>query len=233
MNDVQSDSKLVAAAHARGQASFMGLEMLVAPGVLVPRAETEHLARCAIAVLADRIVPTSTVVDMCCGCGNLACAIARHVPGSRVWASDLSDAAVAIARRNATFHGVADRVQILEGDLFGAFAGAGLEGAVDVIVCNPPYISEARLRGDRAHLLEREPRIAFAAGAYGISIHQRVATDALAFLRPGGVLLFEVGLGQDRQVKRLVERTRGYDDITISDDAAGRGRVVVAHKRTS
>ena len=233
MNDVESDSKLVAAAYARGHACFMGLPMLVAPGVLVPREETEHLARCAIAVLADRTAAVSTVIDMCCGCGNLACVIARHVPESRVWASDLSEEAVAIARRNATFHGVADRLQILEGDLFGALAGAGLEGAVDVIVCNPPYISEARLGGDRAHLLEREPRIAFAAGAYGISIHQRVARDALAFLRPGGVLLFEVGLGQDRQVQRLVERTGGYDDITISTDTAGRGRVIVAHKRAS
>ena len=99
-----------------------------------------------------------------------------------------------------------------------------------MIVCNPPYISEKRLETDRADLLEFEPREAFAAGPYGLSLHMRVVKDAVAFLRPGGLLLFEVGAGQDRQVKILFQRTNAYDDIRVVANDAAEGRVVLGRK---
>jgi len=169
------------------------------------------------------------VIDMCCGSGNLACALAVRLPGARVWASDLTDACVALARRNALHTGVADRVTVVQGDLFSGLKG--LEATIDAIVCNPPYISQAKLAGERAELLAHEPREAFDGGPYGLSIHSRVVREALPFLRPLGHLLFEIGLGQERQVKLLFERTRAYEDIRLLTNAAGEVRVVAARKR--
>ena len=206
-------------------ARFMDVDLIVARGVLLPRAETELLGATALEVLPER----PRIIDMCCGSGNLACALAVRLPGARVWASDLTDACVALARRNAVHTGVADRVTVVQGDLFSGLKG--LEGTIDAIVCNPPYISQAKLAGERAALLEHEPREAFDGGPYGLSIHSRVVRDALPFLRPGGHLLFEIGLGQERQVKLLFERTRAYDDIQLSTNAAGEVRVVSARKR--
>jgi release factor glutamine methyltransferase len=205
-------------------ARFMDVELLVERGVLVPRAETELLGATAL-----ELVPgNARIIDMCCGSGNLACALARHSPNSRVWASDLTEACVSLARRNAAHSGVADRVTVVQGDLFSGLKG--LEGTIDLVVCNPPYISQAKLAGERAALLANEPREAFDGGPYGLSIHQRVVREALPFLKPGGWLLFEIGLGQDRQVKMLFERTRAYEDIRMVASAAGEVRVVAGRK---
>lgn len=208
---------------------FMGVELELAPDVLVPREETELLGARAVAVLRD-IGADAVVVDMCCGSGNLALAIAAAVPAARVWGADLTDGTVALARRNAERLGLGGRVSIRQGDLFGALAGEGLEGRVDAVVCNPPYISTARLEGESAHLLENEPREAFDGGPYGISIHQRLVREAADFLKPGGWLMFEFGEGQHRQVAALVARARAYEPVAFAEDAQGRPRVAVARK---
>jgi release factor glutamine methyltransferase len=226
-----TDSARVAEAYAKGHVSFMGIDLVVAPGALVPRAETELLGRTTVDVLLAMKLAAPRVIDMCCGAGNLACAIAHHVPPARVWASDLTDGCVNVARRNVELQQLSDRVLVSQGDLFAALAGQALEGLIDVIVCNPPYISETRLQSERAPLLELEPHEAFAAGPYGISIHQRVIRDAPALLRPGGVLLFEVGLGQERQVKTLFERSRQYQDTRVVQNEAGEGRVVLGRRK--
>ena len=100
-----------------------------------------------------------------------------------------------------------------------------------MIVCNPPYISQARLAGDRASLLAYEPRDAFDGGPYGLTIHQRVVREAAAFLRPGGTLLFEIGAGQDRQLCRLLDRAGSYDGYGLIADRDGVVRVVTARLR--
>ena len=214
-----------------GRVSFAGVDLFVAPGALVPRGETELLAHTAIAMLAAEAKDRPPVViDMCCGAGNLACAIAHHVGSAHVWASDLTDACVDLARRNAGALGLSARVGVRQGDLFTSLAGLTLEGSVDMVVCNPPYISEKRLGEDRAALLELEPQEAFAAGPYGLSIHQRVIRDALAWLRPGGVLLVEIGAGQRRQVEMLFTRARRYSDVRAVSDASGEPRVMLGRR---
>lgn len=210
---------------------FMGIELLVAPGALVPRPETELLGRTAVDALRQKRLPAPRIVDMCCGAGNLSCAIALNILDARVWASDLTEGCVELARRNAARHALESRLAVLRGDLFGALSGLQLERTIDMIVCNPPYISEARLKGDRASLLIDEPREAFAAGPYGLSIHMRVAKDAPRYLRPQGLLLFEVGRGQDRQVATLLERNDAYENVRVVMDETGAGRVVMAYAR--
>lgn len=212
-----------------GPHRFMNVMLELAPGVLVPRQETELLGQSALAVLRDR-APGSIVIDMCCGSGNLALAIAANVPLARVWGADVTDTTVALARVNAERLCLQDQITIRQGDLFGALEGDGLTGAADMIVCNPPYISTARLEGESAHLLEVEPREAFDGGPYGISIHQRLIRDAADFLKPGGWLLFEFGEGQDRQMAALIARAKHYEPVIFAKDEIGTPRVALARK---
>lgn len=227
-----SELDLVSLAYAKGAHTFMGLDLIVGVGALVPRPETELLARGALAALERRRAETGSatlrVVDMCCGAGNLACALAVLSPGAEVWASDLSEECAALTQRNVEKHGLTARVHVYQGDLFAPLPEE-LAGTVDLVVCNPPYISSSRLaeRDD----LTREPRLAFDGGPYGLSVHQRVSRDALVFLRPGGSLAFEFGLGQDRQLKSVVDRARGYEGIELVNDDAGNPRVLVAKRR--
>lgn len=209
--------------------TFMNVELELAPGVLVPRAETELLGRTALDLLAKGPAGP-TVIDMCCGSGNLGLALASALPAARLYASDLTDETVALARRNVARLGLAERVHVGQGDMFAGLAGLGLEGEVDVVVCNPPYISTGKLETDSAHLLESEPREAFDAGPYGISIHQRLIAEAPAFLKSGGWLAFEFGAGQDRQAKVLLTRARAYDAIEMIADDTGARRVAIARK---
>lgn len=209
---------------------FMSVDLELAPDVLVPREETELLGKRAVSILRDGGAATATVIDMCCGSGNLALGIANEIQSARVWGADLTDSTVALARRNVERLGLAPRVSIRQGDLFGALDGEGLEGGVDMVVCNPPYISTGRLEGDRAHLLDNEPREAFDGGPYGISIHQRVIRDAVAFLKPGGWLLFEFGEGQERQAAALLTRAKVYAPVTFANDRDGKPRVAIVRK---
>ncbi len=217
-------------AYDRGRVNFMGVDLLVAPGAMVPREETELLGFTAIETIKGMELGGPRLIDMCCGSGNLACALAIHLPEALVWASDLTDDCVSLAQANVRGLGLAQRVQVLQGDLFAGLVGLGLEGSIDMVACNPPYISEGRLGSDRAELLENEPREAFAAGPYGLSIHQRVLREALHFLRPGGALAFEIGLGQDRQVGILFERVGAYKDIRMVRSEQDQVRVVVGQK---
>jgi release factor glutamine methyltransferase len=217
--------------HERLEA-FMGLEFLVNGEVLAPRAETELLGHAAVDLLRQR-AGDQVVVDMCCGCGNLGLAVASRFASARVWSSDLTDATIGIARANAERLGLSGRVSVVQGDLFGGLEDRGLAGNVDLVICNPPYISTARLGGDRAHLLDAEPREAFDGGPYGISIMQRLVSEALPFLRAGGWLAFEFGAGQERQAELLLKRTRAYSQIQFRSDENGVSRVALAQKQES
>jgi release factor glutamine methyltransferase len=206
--------------------NFLGVEIETGPGALIPRAETELLGKTAMAKLGGG----RTIVDVCCGTGNLACAIATLIADVRGWALDLTDGAVALARTNVDRLSLGDRITVAQGDLFAPLDDS-MRGTVDVVMCNPPYISTAKLAA-RADLAD-EPREAFDGGPYGVTIHQRVAREALALLRPGGWLVMEHGVGQDRQVKIAVERARGYDAIETVTDDDGAPRVIAARRSST
>jgi HemK-like putative methylase len=206
--------------------SFLGVEIESGPGVLIPRAETELCGRTAIAKLHE--LGGLLLVDVCCGTGNLACAIATAIPTAHGWALDLTDACVALTRANVARLGLAARIEVAQGDLFAPLAALGLEGMVDLVAANPPYISTAKL-AQRPDLAD-EPREAFDGGPYGVTLHQRVARDAMALLKPGGWLVMEFGLGQERQLGVVAARTRGYDSIELFRDSDGAPRVIAARR---
>jgi HemK-like putative methylase len=146
----------------------------------------------------------------------------------RGWALDLTLGCVTLARANVARLGLDGRIRVAQGDLFAPLAGEQLDGTVDVVTANPPYISTGKLaqRTD----LAGEPREAFDGGPYGVTIHQRVAKDAMALLRPGGWLVMEFGHGQERQLELVIGRTRGYDVIEFYQDAGGAPRVIAARR---
>lgn len=214
-----------------GRQHFLGVELLVGDNVLAPREETEVLGREVLALLRelDAVQPGRElrIVDMGCGSGNLACALAVAMPSLRVWASDISVDCADLTKRNASRLSLSDRVQVFAGDLFAPLAGLGLDASMDLVVMNPPYIPSSSLEKARAELLRHEPREAFDGGPYGISILGRLVEEAPPFLKPGGALLFEFGLAQERMIKATVERKGLYAKSRLATDAQGRPRVMV------
>ena len=211
-----------------GTQEFCGLEFHVNPAVLIPRPETELL----VEYVAQRIASEqqATIVDVCTGSGCIAVAIARKRPHARVFATDLSNPSLTVARQNAVYHAVGERITWLEGDLLGALAGQGLEGQVDLIVSNPPYIAEADWATLQPEVRLFEPRGALVAGPQGTELHERLLHESGRYLSPGGALIMEIGAGQARAMRRIVEQTPGYKFHRLIYDEAGLERVVIVER---
>ena len=201
-----------------GECEFMGYDFYVDERVLIPRPETELLAERAIAALREH--PHPVALDLCCGNGALAVSMALEVPGAQVHAADLSPDALAVTAKNAELLGAS--VTLHQGDLFAAVP----EIAFDVIVSNPPYIPSA----DCLTLQEevrREPMMALDGGADGLNFYRRIASDAPKFLRPGGVLLLEVGFDQAEAVMALLA---DFADVRAHEDYQHIPRMIEARK---
>ncbi len=186
-----------------GTQEFCGLEFNVNPAVLIPRPETELL----VEYVAQRIPVgrQATIVDACTGSGCIAVAIAQQRPCAQVIATDLSNPSLNVARLNATRHSVSERITWLEGDLLGPLANRELEGGIDVIVSNPPYISEADWATLQPEVRLFEPRGALVAGPRGTELQERLLQEAGQYLSPGGALIMEIGSGQAHTVRRIVD----------------------------
>ena len=221
-------------AHQTARQSFMGVEMLAGPAALIPRQETELLARAATSLLR-RLAETSprlVVIDVCTGSGNLAAVLALAEPSASVHASDLSSDAVALARRNLGLLGLDDRVSLRVGDLLEPFDVDEFRGGVDLLTCNPPYISTGRLDEMPVEIVGYEPTLAFDGGPLGVRILQRLIREAPRLLRPGGWLAFEVGAGQGPAVEQRLRRSDDYGQVEGVMDATGQIRAVLAERRS-
>jgi release factor glutamine methyltransferase len=218
-------------AYILGEKEFFGLTLEVGPDVLVPRPETEHLVEAAIAWLqAERQRrPEPLAADVGTGSGAIALAVALHCPWSRWIATDLSPAALAVARRNAERHGVQGRVEFRQGDLLaplGPQAGEGL----DAILSNPPYVAEADRATLEPDVAQWEPAGALFGGLDGLDALRALAGGAAALLKPGGLLLLECGRDQAPAVGALLAATAAFESIGALRDLAGIERVVRAVK---
>lgn len=217
-------------AHLTGRQHFLGLELLAGPDALIPRTETELLARAAIGLARD--TSATRAIDACTGSGNLALALARHVPGLAVHGTDLSCAALALARRNAAMLELDGRVDFHEGDLLAPFDVPPFHAKIDLIVCNPPYVSSGKVAAMAPEISGHEPRLAFDGGSLGVSILTRLMHDAPRLLRAGGWLAFEVGHGQGTAMARRLGNNRAWDEVRECTDDEGVVRVVLARRST-
>ena len=189
--------------------------------MLISRPETELLVEyVAQRIAADRM---ATIVDVCTGSGCIAVAIARLRPHARVIATDLSSPSLDVARQNALRHGVGGRIIWLEGDLLESLAERELESQVDVIVSNPPYIAEAEWATLQPEVKLFEPRSALVAGPQGTELHERLLREAGRYLSPGGALIMEIGAGQARAMRRIVEQIPGNRFHRLGDHPEGGG----------
>ncbi|MGB8361844.1 MAG: peptide chain release factor N(5)-glutamine methyltransferase [Acidimicrobiia bacterium] len=204
--------------YIEGSAAFGPLDLLVDERVMVPRPETEGLFE-----IASRMVRNpEVVVDLCTGSGALALALKREFPSAAVFATDISEDAIDVAAANKRRNNL--DVYLAVGDLFDPLPAA-LLGEVDLLVANPPYVSEE----EAAHLPEdvlREPRLALVAGPTGLEVIEAIGAGASAWLRPGGVMVCEIGETQGAAAARCFY---GLPTV-VRKDLSGRDRYVVAVK---
>jgi len=204
--------------HLTGEQGFRRLVLTIRPGVFIPRPETEILVDVAVESLDGTEGPA--VVDLCTGSGAVALAIADEHPGARVWATDRSEEAIALTKENAARLGLS--IEPLLGDLFEPLPG-DLRGAVDLVVANPPYLSEADEAGLPAEV-RADPRDALFGGA---QLAQRLFAGARSWLRSGGTVAIEIGDDQGDATLGLATEA-GFVGARIRTDLAGRARVVAA-----
>ncbi|HSO76193.1 MAG TPA: peptide chain release factor N(5)-glutamine methyltransferase [Blastocatellia bacterium] len=179
-----------------GQQEFYGLDFAVTPDVLIPRPETEFLVERVIKLASGPLKePTPLIVDIGTGSGCIAITLAVHLPQARLIATDISRAALEVARANAERHGVGSRIQFVEGDTLEPLARLGFDSTVDVLASNPPYIEEASSDLQR-EVRDWEPHNALFGGADGLDFYRRLLPEAHRYLKPGAWVVLEIGISQ-------------------------------------
>jgi release factor glutamine methyltransferase len=201
-----------------GRKEFYGLDFEITPAAIIPRPETETLVELVLAFV--RAIPASRsrlrVLDAGVGCGAIAVSLAVNLPPSvDVAATDVSPEGLALARRNAERHSVADRIRFLEGDLL-----QPLDGPVDVIAANLPYVRTGDFDGGPPEIREHEPRL-------GLDLIRRLLRDAPSHLKPGGALFAEIGDRHGKATRALATDAFPTAHIDVKQDLSGLDRVLV------
>jgi release factor glutamine methyltransferase len=213
-------------AYLVGSRAFYMLTFEVDPAVLIPRSDTETLVLEALNRLKPLTAPE--VLDLGTGSGCIAVSLAHQKKDARVTATDISPDALAVAQKNATKAGVAERVTFLQGDLFAALPP---ESAFHLIASNPPYIAQSEFATLSADVRDHEPRVALDGGPDGLAFYRRIANGVCPFLKPGGSLLLEIGYTQEAAVRGLLAERPELEVGATLKDMGGHPRVVTARKR--
>jgi release factor glutamine methyltransferase len=212
-------------AYITGQREFYGRDFRVTPDVLIPRPETELLVDAALKLFRQPSAVSrqpARIIDIGTGSGCIAVTLAAERPNAIIVATDISAAAIAVARGNAARHQVDGRITFVEGSLF-----AGLTGGWDLVVSNPPYVSENDRETLAPDVREFEPGLALFGGDDGLDVIRELVPAAAQALNPGGSLLMEIGAGQADEVKKIVEQA-GLVDIRFLADLQDIPRVAIA-----
>lgn len=217
-------------AYLVGRREFYSLDFLVTPDVLIPRPESEFLVIAAIDALKARGAPSepARVLDVGTGSGCLAVSLAKHWPGARVTACDISPAALAVAASNAARHAVADQIRFVESDLCRTLPA---DEVYDLVLSNPPYVSSAEYAQLATEVARYEPRLALEAGPTGLELITRLVAEAAERLRPGGWLLCEISPQLEASCQELFAAQPAWQWHPPVKDLAGLTRVVVAERR--
>ena len=220
-------------AYITGRQRFMHLDLLASPQALIPRRETEMLGLAALARQRELVAMNGRVriVDVCCGSGNLALALAHADPRAHVHAADLSLDALELARSNTSLLGLAQQVSFHHGDLLSPFDTPDYHGRIDMVISAPPYISTAKVDTLPSEIIGYEPTLAFDGGPFGVGILMRLMRESPALLRAGGWLGMEVGLGQGAAMLQLLRKNFEFDRVDTVCDTDGNIRVLMARRR--
>ena len=206
-----------------GHQEFFKLDFEVSPEVLIPRPETEIIVEVALEFLGDK--PAPLFADIGTGSGCITISLLNELSAARAVATDASPAALRVAQRNADRHAVTDRLTLIESDCFSALDPVG---KFDLIVSNPPYVSDRELETIQREV-RYEPRAALAGGPDGLDVIRTLLREAPWFLRSGSHFVFEVGFGQDLTVEQLIDR-EVWDLIEIRRDLQSVPRTVILRK---
>jgi release factor glutamine methyltransferase len=214
-------------AYLTGKKEFYSLEFEITKDCLIPRPETELLVERAIEFLRTRN-GEQFICDLCTGSGCIAVAIARNFANCRIVATDISDAALAVAEKNVAKHGLMNRIKLLQGDLFEPVISGLGPAKFDLIVCNPPYVSEPEYQKLAPNVKDFEPKSALAAGNDGLDIIKKIIADAGQYLKPTGTLMLEIGNEQANAVRNLLETAGYFGDVKIEKDYSNLNRLAIA-----
>ena len=213
-----------------GKQEFWGLEFVVSPEVLIPRPETELIIETVLNSLHDRD-KACTLVDLCTGSGCIAVVLASELPMARVIATDKSPGALAVARENASSHDVLDRILFIEGDLTAPMESLDINGQVDIIVSNPPYVRSSDYAALQPEVKDYEPALALFGGPEGTDVHQRIINAAARYLKSNGLLIMEMGIGQAETLANNLKEDGRYRSLEILRDLARIERVIAARRK--
>ena len=213
-------------AYITGRKDFWSFTLEVNNDVLIPRPDTEVIVEEVLAVLNARPVDQPRILDIGTGSGAIALALAAEIPGVQITATDISEAALAVAKKNALALGLVHSITFLQGNLF-----APVRGTFDLIVSNPPYISAGEYETLPAGVKDFEPRVALFAGKSGLEFFENLVYQAKDHLKEKGWLLLEIGGRQSREVLNLMEMTEFYDSIDVRADYAGLSRVIKGRRK--
>jgi release factor glutamine methyltransferase len=228
-----------------GKQEFWGLEFEVTPMVLIPRPETEHVMEVALARLGPRGLKIHMdtglprekllVADVGTGSGCLAISLAYELPHADVFAMDISEPALEVARRNAIHHALAEHINFVQADLLAPFLRPSLATSpsprpFDLIVSNPPYVASNEADQLQREVRDYEPREALFGGPTGVEIYARLIEQAGALLRPGGILVLELGYNSAEHVRTILAAQKCWTNVTFTNDLAGIPRVAAADR---
>jgi release factor glutamine methyltransferase len=217
-------------AYIIGKREFWSLTFKVTPDVLIPRPETEILVAEALKVLSgpEQTERNFRILEIGAGSGAISVALARELPAASLVATDLSEKALAIARENASRHGVRERVHFLQGDLFDPLE----KGSVfELIITNPPYIAYDDFPSLPPEVRDFEPRVALDGGKDGLTFFRKVLPRVREFLSPEGWFLAEIGAGQEQKIRQIAQENPELASCDFVPDLSGIKRVFKARKK--
>jgi len=214
-----------------GIQEFWSIDFLVDPRVLIPRPETELLVTHALRLLkpaAESENQEPKILDLGTGCGTLAVSLAKEIPNAQIWATDNSQGALELARLNAQRHGVSDRIQFKEGDLWEPLMNLGI--TFDIILSNPPYVASEEYNDLPPEVRDYEPRSALVGGDGGTYYIERIITEAPRYMNPKAWIMLEMAPDQTEKTLGLVEQTEGYGEKIRIRDYSRLYRIVMAQR---
>ena len=206
-----------------GVKDFWSIPFRVSPGVLIPRPETELIVE-KVLELSQR--ENETIVDIGTGCGNIAVSLAKELPQARIVATDTAKKALRLAKSNASRQKISNII-FARGSLFSALIRLRLEGKCDFIVSNPPYITEEEWPKLGIEIRDNEPKSALVAGKSGLEVIHKLVQGAPSYLKPGGSLLVEIGIGQKDKVLSFFDSDPIWEKVDFFKDLNGISRVAM------